>query len=85
MCLNGSIARQFEFVQGTWMNDPTFRGLYDDSDPITAPSKPFGGTFTIQRDGVRQRLHEVPRFVAVRGGAYFFLPSLTALRTLSSL
>ena len=85
VCLNGSIARQFEFVQGTWMNDPTFRGLYDDSDPITAPSKPFGGTFTIQRDGVRQRLHEVPRFVAVRGGAYFFLPSLTALRTLSSL
>jgi Dyp-type peroxidase family len=85
VCLNASIARQFEFVQGNWLNDPKFDGLYDDSDPITAPSKPYGGTFTIPTDGVRERLTEVPRFVSVRGGAYFFLPGLAALRALASI
>ena len=27
---------------------------------------------------------DIPRFVSVRGGAYFFLPGLTALRRLAS-
>ena len=83
ICLNANIARQFEFVQHTWANNPKFAGLYDDSDPLTGPSQPFGGTFTVQANGVRARLTNVPRFISVKGGAYFFLPGLGALRTLS--
>jgi hypothetical protein len=49
------------------------------------PSHPFGGTFTIQSQGLRERLLEVPRFVSVKGGAYFFMPGLAALRYLASL
>jgi Dyp-type peroxidase family len=84
ICLNANIARQFEFVQHTWANNPKFAGLYDDSDPLAGPSQPFGGTFTAQSNGMRSRLTEVPRFISVKGGAYFFLPGLRALRSLAS-
>jgi Dyp-type peroxidase family len=79
--LNASIERQYEFVQRNWINDPRFDGLRNDPDPIAGPG---GRDFTWQR---RQRLPRrytgLPRFVSVRGGEYFFLPSITALRFLS--
>ena len=84
ICLNANIARQFEFVQGTWLNNPKFAALYDDSDPLVGQSDPYGGTFTVQAKGVRTRIGGVPRFVSVKGGAYFFLPGLRALRSLAS-
>ena len=40
ICLNANIARQFEFVQFTWLNDAKFAGLYDDADPVVSPSIP---------------------------------------------
>jgi Dyp-type peroxidase family len=85
MCLNANIQRQFEFINHTWLNNPKFDRLYDDADPITAPSAPFGGTFTIPTEGVRERVTNVPRFVSVKGGAYFFLPGLAALRYLATM
>ena len=80
ICLNANIARQFEFVHHTWLNNPKFGQLYDDADPFFAP-----GCFTIPTAGVRDRVIDVPRFVYVKGGAYFFLPGLVALRSLASL
>ena len=80
ICLNANIARQFEFVNHTWLNNPKFGELHDDADPFFAP-----GCFTIPTDGVRERVTHVPRFVFVRGGAYFFLPGLAALRYLATL
>jgi Dyp-type peroxidase family len=85
ICLNGNIARQFEFVHDTWLNNPKFAGFYDDSDPLVSPSHPFGGTFTIPSEGVRERVTGVPRFVSVKGGAYFFLPGISATRYLATL
>jgi Dyp-type peroxidase family len=41
--------------------------------------------FTMQADPLRTRVHNLERFVTVKGGAYFFLPSIRALRYLSSL
>ena len=35
-------------------------------------------------DGLPCRLHGLPRFVTVHGGAYFFLPGLAALRYIAS-
>jgi Dyp-type peroxidase family len=85
ICLNGNIARQFEFVNNTWLNNPKFAGLYDDADPLVAPSHPSDGTFTVQSAAVRERVTNVPRFVSVRGGAYFFLPGIAATRYLAGL
>jgi len=85
ICLNANIARQFEFVNNTWLNSPKFAGLYDDADPLVAPSSPHGGTFTVPSSSLRERFTGVPRFVSVRGGAYFFLPGLAATRSLARL
>ena len=41
--------------------------------------------FTVQADPLRTRFHNLERFVTVKGGAYFFLPSIRALRYLASL
>jgi len=89
LCFNTHIGRQFEFIQRTWVNNPGFDGLYDDDDPLIGDRGSghgkTGGTFTIQADPIRTRVTGMPRFVQVRGAAYFFLPGLRALRFLVSL
>jgi Dyp-type peroxidase family len=84
LCFNAHLGRQFEFIQHTWVNNPKFDGLYADDDPlIGARGNGESGTFTIQAEPVRRRVTALPRFVQVRGGAYFFVPSMSALRYLS--
>jgi Dyp-type peroxidase family len=85
MCVNANIRRQFEFVQQTWVNNPKFDGLYDERDPLLGDRAADGGEFTIPDEPARQRLEGMPRFVEVRGGEYFFLPSVRALKFLASL
>lgn len=85
MCLNANIARQFEFVQHTWINDPRFNGLYEDPDPLVGATPQTERTFTIQRAPLRTRLHGIPEFTSVRGGGYFFLPGLRAVRYLADI
>lgn len=88
ICLNTNIGRQFEFVQHTWSNNPNFNGLYHDPDPLTGDrgtNEDKRNTFTIQSSPVRKQICNMPDFVTVRGGAYFFLPGLRALRYLASI
>jgi Dyp-type peroxidase family len=86
VCLNTDIARQFEFVQHTWINNPKFEGMYNDVDAIAGDhDKKNAGYFTIPAEPVRRRVHDVPRFVHTRGGAYFFMPGIDALRYLAEL
>jgi Dyp-type peroxidase family len=91
ICVNADISRQFEFVQSSWINSPKFNGLFDERDPIAGnhhalPANPGNtGIFSVPGDGLRQRCVGIPQFVTTRGGAYFFLPGLRALRYLTSL
>ena len=85
ICLVASLIRQFEFVQHTWLNNPTFHGLYDDTDPLIGTRHPRGATFTVPARPVRRRYRDLPQFVRTRGGAYFFLPGVSALRYLEQL
>lgn len=85
ICLNANISRQFEFVQQTWANNPKFDGLYNDPDPIIGSRGPGDDIFTEQSEPVRRVVRGLPQFVTVRGGAYFFLPGLAALRYLASI
>jgi Dyp-type peroxidase family len=85
ICLVASLIRQFEFVQHTWLNNPTFHGLYDDTDPLAGSRDGRGATFTVPAQPVRRRYRGLPQFVRTRGGAYFFLPSISALRYLEQL
>lgn len=83
ICLVANIARQFEFVQHTWLNNPKFGERYDEPDPIVGHHPDNQASFSIPAEPVRERLEGLPQFVTTRGGAYFFLPSLTALEALS--
>jgi Dyp-type peroxidase family len=85
ICLAADLARQFEFVQHTWLNSATFNGLYDDADPLTGTHHPGGSTFTVPARPVRRRYRGLPQFVRTRGGAYFFLPGVSAVRYLAQL
>ncbi len=88
ICVNADIQRQFEFIQQTWINNEKFDGLYEDKDPLVGNvDSPPGstGTHTIQGCPVRHRVKGIPRFVHVRGGGYFFMPSISALKFLSAL
>ncbi|HSU88573.1 MAG TPA: Dyp-type peroxidase, partial [Terriglobia bacterium] len=84
MAINADIGRQFEFVQQTWLNNPEFGGLYNDKDPISS-NQADDGSMAVPRDHVRLRFEGLSRFVRVRGGGYFFLPGMTALKFLASL
>jgi Dyp-type peroxidase family len=79
-----SLVRQFEFAQNVWINDPNFHELGNERDPIIGNQD---GTFdmTIPRRPVRKKITGLPAFTTVKGGAYFFLPGLKALRFLATL
>lgn len=83
LCLSADIARQFEFTQQTWVENPKFAGMYDDPDPLMGGPHDEDSTFTIPDTPVRRRVTGMQRFVEVRGGAYFFMPGLSALRFLA--
>lgn len=80
ICLNTDITRQFEFVQQTWMLNPNFAFLYDETDPLIGPA----GTMTIPETPLR-RIIKVDTFIKMAGGEYFFLPSMPALAYLEAL
>jgi Dyp-type peroxidase family len=85
-CVNASIRSQFEFVQQTWCNNPRFGGLSRSKDPIVGDHARTGQPPThmvVPSATGSLRLGPLPRFVTVRGSAYFFMPSLTALRFLA--
>ena len=85
ICLNANIGRQFEFVQGSWLQSTAFDGLRDENDPLLGNRQTLDGCpankFSLPTSGgMRQQIQNIPRFITVRGGAYFFLPGIRALR-----
>jgi Dyp-type peroxidase family len=84
MCVQASIARQFEFVQSQWLGSGNSFGLADDQDVLlgaqdgspphkmTVPGRPpfFLGPLS--------------RLVSVKGGEYFYLPGINGLHFLAA-
>ncbi|MDB5571857.1 MAG: Dyp-type peroxidase family [Hyphomicrobiales bacterium] len=87
MALNASISRQFEFVQQQWINYGNDLAQGEDRDPLIGGNAGTG-RFVIPGDPKRKEepfiCGRLPSFVTLRGGGYFFLPSLTALRFLAA-
>jgi Dyp-type peroxidase family len=79
-----SLIRQFEFAQNVWVNDKSFHELGNERDPIIGNQD---GTleYKIPKRPIRKKITGLPAFTTVRGGAYFFLPGLRALRWLAGL
>jgi Dyp-type peroxidase family len=88
-CFNADISRQFELIQFTWANSTKVKNLYNDPDPIIG-TKEFSHenlpqNFTIQSCPVNKTVTNLQRFVSIKGGAYFFFPSITAIRYLGTI
>ena len=69
-----------------WLNlglqDPRITGS---NDPISGANGPGTSWFDLPlKSGSAIRLRRLPQFVSTRGGAYTFLPSLSAIRFLGS-
>jgi Dyp-type peroxidase family len=81
MVLNASISRQFEFVQQQWIEYGNDAKSGNDKDFLMGNHE-GRGKFVVQGDPpfVCGRL---PNFVELRGGAYFFVPSMTALKMMA--
>jgi hypothetical protein len=92
VALNADLRRQFEFVQQTWLGNPNFGGLQNDGDPLLGSrdarkddddSVVPAADFSFPAAPYRRRLSGLPRFVQNRGGGYFFVPGMRALRYLA--
>ncbi len=89
ICLGSNILRQFEFIQAAWSTSSSFAGTREQRDPLTGHRAPrVNGTATdvfMQSDarGAQRKTPELPEFVTVRGGGYFFMPGLSAIRYLA--
>jgi len=84
--LCASLSTQFEPMQYDWINlglqDPTITGT---NDPLIGANDQRTSSFTFSTgSGDRQTISGLPRFVETMGGAYCFLPSLTAIDWIAS-
>ena len=88
-CFNADISRQFEFLQYTWANNPKLKRLYADPDPFVGVRDNLGAgdeqNFTIPTPTVNKTITGLKNFVTVKGGAYFFFPSVSALKFLGTI
>jgi Dyp-type peroxidase family len=73
-----------EFLQQEWINDGNFIGAGNERDPIVGLQQDEA-TFTIPKAPVRRRVHGIDTFNVLRGGEYFFMPSLSALKWIGNL
>jgi deferrochelatase/peroxidase EfeB len=73
-----------EFLQQEWINDGNFVGIGSERDPIIGLQEE-GASYTIPMEPVRRRVHGIETFNVLRGGEYFFMPSLSALRWIGEL
>ena len=78
-----SLIRQFEFAQNVWVNDRNFHELGNERDPICG-TQDGSLEYKIPKRPIRRKITGLPAFTTVRGGAYFFLPGLKALRWLAA-
>lgn len=84
VAFNANIERQFEFLQNAWISSPNFAGLYDEADPMLGGRTENPGIFSVPKFPVRERRSGIMTHVTVMGGAYFFMPGLTAIRYLAA-
>jgi Dyp-type peroxidase family len=82
IALNASLSRQFEFVQQQWIEYGNDANQGNDKDMLMG-NHGGHGKFVVQGDRSAANppyvCAHLPNFVELKGGDYFFLPSITAL------
>jgi deferrochelatase/peroxidase EfeB len=89
--INSNIENQYEFVLGHWVNDSEFAGAVrlntKSKDPMIGTQDPAESIFVIpQANGAPPiKVTGFSTFVTTRAAAYCFLPSITAIKFISTL
>jgi deferrochelatase/peroxidase EfeB len=88
MMLNANIGRQYEFIQQQWVNYGNDFREANDKEVLLGNHNAFDPTCVIHAadpsgDVPPRFVRNIPRLVETRGGDYFFVPSLTALRLIA--
>lgn len=88
VCFQRDLLKQFEYIQNKWANDETFPGPDPDTldthpgrDPIIGAN---AGAYPAKllRNGRFHAISGIQQWVTVKGGEYFFSPSISALEGL---
>jgi Dyp-type peroxidase family len=84
IALCSDVSRQFEFIQQTWINNPKFMDVNDESDAIAAGGQIVSneGRFTVPGEPVRRRINGLAHWTTIRAGGYFLMPGRGALSSL---
>ncbi len=86
LAICASLFRQFEFVQQQWMNYGLDFNVASDTCPLIG-NHGEDAKFVIAADPKTGKppffADRLPQFVEMRGGEYFFIPSMTALRLIA--
>ena len=89
--INSSIENQYEFVLGQWVNDAEFAGAVrlppKAKDPMIGTQDPAESIFVIpQANGAPAiKVTGFTSFIRTKAAAYCFLPSITAIKFISTL
>ena len=84
-CYQSSIDNGFKFVQRTWANNPNFPQweTFSGYDPLIGQPPNDGDLhitmFDRNETDVTPGLGKFPKLVTMKGGEYFFVPSISAL------
>ena len=84
MCFQSNLKRQFTFIQHTWVNAPgfpPFRGR-PGVDPLISQGNAGEQCWPKQYGSEDEFKFNFAGFIKMRGGEYFFAPSLTFLKSL---
>jgi deferrochelatase/peroxidase EfeB len=88
MMLNADIGRQYEFIQQQWVNYGNDFREANDKDVILGNRSKHQPNSVIHQtdpegDAPPRFVRNIPSLVETRGGDYFFVPSMTALRLIA--
>lgn len=84
VCYQSSLENSFQFVQRAWSNTETFPTSRTGHDPLIGQAKNEGLLHTnlhdVNEEDLDPGLGPFPKTVTMRGGEYFFVPSISALK-----
>lgn len=83
IAMNSHLGRQFEFIQQSWLNFEKLGRLSDERDPLASTQE--SGIMTLPMKPLRRCVKGLQHFVTLKGGGYFFMPGVRALRFLADL
>ncbi|MEA5469012.1 Dyp-type peroxidase [Spirulina sp. 06S082] len=83
LCFQATIENQFNFIQSAWANQPKFVQVDVGPDPVISPPGSQNWTKEWGKEATENRPFKL--WMKVKGGEYFFAPSISCLANMTSL